>query len=213
MLTPQPSSHTLVAETGKRIGLEPAGEKAKKKISPRKPPVDKTKTLLYMALAVAVVILFLPLMVVIHELGHAVAITLLGGEVTGYKFSLSGASVYYRGINNERDLFIVHLSGVLANILVGGYMLFHVWRFKGHPFQEAFTLIWGIVLFLADIISYTISDIFYDHGGDFDKIYDSYPWSVPVFLLIDLVLLLFICYVLSRDAFWKGIQLPRKTYQ
>lgn len=176
----------------------------------RKPPVDKKKAVFYVLLAAVIVIIFLPLMVVIHELGHTVAIYALGGEVTGYHYGPDGASVSYTGIEDERDLFIVHLSGVLANVLVGGYMLFHVWRFKGHPFQEALTLIWGIVLTLADFVTYTISDVLHDHGGDFDKIYDAYPWSLPVFLLLDLLLVVGILRVLTTDKFWEGIQLPRK---
>jgi len=187
-----------------------AGSSQKVEGKNRKPPVDKKRALLYLLLAAVIVIFFLPVMVVIHELGHAAAILLLGGEVTGYEVTRVGASVSFTGIEGSRDLFIVHVSGVLANLVVGAYLLFHVWRFKGHPFQEALTLIWGLMLFLTDFISYSIADMFYDHGGDFDKIYDSYPWSESVFLLIDLLLLVIILFVLSRDKFWKGIQLPRK---
>ena len=149
-------------------------------------------------------------MVIIHELGHAAAVIALGGEVEGIEFDELGGSVTFSGIEDDQDLLIVHLSGVLANVLVGGYLLFHVWKFKGHPFQEALTLIWGLVLFLTDLIAYSIGDIFYDHGGDFDKIYDTYEWSKAGFILLDLVFIIFILIVLSKDKFWAGIQLPRK---
>lgn len=177
----------------------------------RKPPVDRRKASIYVFIAVGLVIFFLPLMVIIHEVGHAAAVVALGGEVTGYEYNEYGASVKFDGIEDEQDLLIVHISGVLATIIVGAYMLFHVWRFRGHPFQEAVTLIWGLVLLLADVITYTIADLFYDHGGDFEKVYDTYTWTAPAAILFDIVLVLLVMYVMSKEEFWRGIQLPRKS--
>lgn len=176
----------------------------------REGPVDQRLAGWYVVIALGLVLFLLPIMVIIHELGHTVAVIALGGEVTGYNITTYGASVTFKGIDSDQDLLLVHIAGVLANIVVGAYLLFHVWRFKGHPFQEAVTLIWGIVLLLSDLITYTIADLFYDHGGDFEKVYDVYPWAVPAVLLFDLLLVSVVMYVLGSQKFWKGIQLPRE---
>jgi len=172
--------------------------------------VDKGRAFLYVIFASAIVFVFLPVMILIHELGHAVAIYALGGEVTGYKVGKLGVSITFTGIHSSRDLFIVHLAGVLANLLVGALHLFVVWKYKGHPFREAIAFIWGMVLLLSDFLTYTITDLFYERGGDFEKIYDTYPWSKGAFILLDIILVVAIIYILTQDRFWQGIELPRK---
>ncbi|UCG68324.1 MAG: M50 family metallopeptidase [Thermoplasmata archaeon] len=176
-----------------------------------KKPVDMKKTFLYFILAALLLLVLSPVMIFIHEMGHVIAILLLGGEVTGFHISWFSGSVTYNGLESARALFLVHLSGVLANMIVGAALIFHVWRYKGHPFIEALSLVWGIVMFLLDFVNYTIYDIFGDHGGDFDKIYEAYPMAIPVFIIVDIVLVILIIILLTRKEFWKGIQLPRKT--
>jgi len=177
----------------------------------RKPPVDKKKAAFYTLLAAGVVVGLIPLMVFIHEMGHVIATLLLGGTVSGLHISWSGGHVSCSGIESSRGLFLVHISGVLATTSLGAYFIFRVWKYEDHPFVEAVTLLWGIMLFLTDFITYSISDIFSEHGGDISKIYDSYPWSIPLFILTDLILLGTALFVLTRRGFWKRIQLPRKV--
>ncbi len=176
-----------------------------------KNPIDKHKTFLYFFLAAVLVLILFPIMIFIHEMGHVIAILLMGGEVTGFHITWTSGYVIFNGVEGAGPLFLVHLSGVLANMIVGVFLIFHVWRYEGHPFVEALSLVWGVILFLLDFLNYTIYDIFGDHGGDFDKIYEAYPWSVPVFILVDIVLVLVIIILLTRKEFWQGIQLPRKT--
>jgi hypothetical protein len=150
-------------------------------------------------------------MIFIHEMGHVIAILLLGGEVTGFHISWFSGYVTYNGVEGAQALFLVHLSGVLANMIVGAALIFHVWRYVGHPFIEALSLVWGVVMFLLDFVNYTIYDIFGDHGGDFDKIYETYPMAVPIFIFVDIVLVVLVIVLLTRKEFWAGIQLPRKS--
>ncbi len=176
-----------------------------------KNPVDKNKTFLYFFLATILLLALAPIMIIIHEMGHVIAILLLGGEIQEFHIAWFSGHVTYTGVESARGLFMVHLSGVLANTIVGAFLIFHVWRFEGHPFVEALSLVWGVIMFLLDFVNYTIYDVFGDHGGDFDKIYEAYPWSIPVFILVDIVLVVVIIILLTRKEFWKGIQLPRTT--
>jgi len=174
-----------------------------------KPPVDRKKAALNFIIAALLLLVLFPIMVFIHEMGHVIAILLMGGEVSGLEMTWLSGSVSFSGIESSRDLFLVHLSGVLANIIVGAFLIFHVWRYRGHPFVEALSLLWGVIMFLLDFVHYTVSDIF-DHRGDFDKIYVVYPWSKSVFIFVDIMMVLLILFLLTRKEFWKGIQLPRK---
>ena len=174
-------------------------------------PIDKKKTFLYFFLAAVLFLVLGPIMIFIHEMGHVIAILLMGGEVHSLHIEWLSGYVTYSGVEGTRALFLVHLSGVMANMIVGAFLIFHVWRYKGHPFVEALSLVWGIILFLLDFVNYTIYDIFGDHGGDFDKIYETYPWSIPVFIFVDIVMVVVIIALLTRKEFWQGIQLPRKN--
>jgi hypothetical protein len=173
-------------------------------------PIDRVKTFIYFTVAAVLLILLVPVVIFIHEMGHVIAILLLGGQVTEFHVGYSSGHVQFTGIESASGLFMVHLSGVLANVIVGAALIFHVWRYEGHPLVEAASLIWGVFLFLLDFINYTIKDIFGDHGGDFEKIYDAYPWSVPIFILVDILLVVTVIVLLTRKEFWQGIQLPRK---
>ena len=176
-----------------------------------KEPIDRQKMFLYFLLATILLLVLAPIMVFIHEMGHVIAILLLGGEVTDLHLELFSGHVTFTGVESARALFLVHLSGVLANTVVGAALIFHVWRYEGHPFVEALSLVWGFIMFFLDFVNYTIFDIFGDHSGDFDKIYEAYPWSVPIFILVDIVMVVVIIILLTRKEFWQGIQLPRKT--
>lgn len=172
--------------------------------------IDKVKTAIYFFVAAVLLFILIPVMVFIHEMGHVIAILLQGGEVVELHIEWFSGYVAYEGVESSSGLFLVHLSGVLANLIVGALLIFHVWRYKGHPFVEALSLVWGVFIFLLDFLNYTIYDIFGDHGGDFDKIYAAYPWSLPVFVIVDVMLVVVIIALLTRKEFWKGIQLPRK---
>jgi hypothetical protein len=179
--------------------------------NPTRTTIDMRKTTFYFILAVALVLVLVPIMIFIHEMGHVIAILLLGGKVTGLHLSWFSGYVTFSGLEGTTELFLVHLSGVTATMIVGAGLIFHVWRYEGHPFVEALSLVWGIFLFLLDFLNYTIYDIFGDRDGDFDKIYEVYPWSVPVFILLDVLLVIIVIVLLTRREFWQGIQLPRKA--
>lgn len=54
----------------------------------------------------------------IHELGHALAIILTGGKVSGFMIDRRGVGVKWQGDGDFRKQVAVSLSGPVANLIV-----------------------------------------------------------------------------------------------
>jgi len=124
--------------------------------------------------------LLTPPAVALHELGHAIAIWLLGGKVLDYHFLFYWGLVVHHSLGAYQDLAIA-LAGNLVTIGLGAGA---AWWVLKHPRNASWNFLWRkfaeIQLSLALII-YPLFCLF-GFGGDWQAIYalDTAPVSAPL---------------------------------
>ncbi|MGE3799086.1 MAG: site-2 protease family protein, partial [Thermomicrobiales bacterium] len=135
----------------------------------------------------------LPFSVALHELGHAVAIWLFGGEVVDFGFYFFAGFVSYdpTGFSDTQQMLIA-FAGTLVNILLivlamGLIML------KNPPLPAAwneFLLQFTAISGLNALIFYPLLDLATGMSGDWSQMYDGgVPWLTAVIITVQIGLL------------------------
>jgi hypothetical protein len=116
----------------------------------------------------------LPIAVALHELGHAVAIWLYGGEVLGWGFyGFAGFVAYDPRDFTEAQQIIIAAAGTLVNLLLAGIALALVFL-KRPPMRAAVNVlliqfVW--ISLLNALIVYPVLDLLSGLNGDWTQMY------------------------------------------
>lgn len=137
--------------------------------------LDERQRLLRFALFV-----LLPLSVLAHEGGHALAVNLFGGEVVGFGFFLYYGYVEHIGRYTAHELAAIAFAGPLVNIVLGFAALAIGW-YRSMPAPVRYLiLIFGFFELANALIFYPILDAVGGIAGDWETIYSR---ETPIFSL------------------------------
>ncbi|MEX2426141.1 MAG: hypothetical protein WD401_05180 [Thermomicrobiaceae bacterium] len=152
-------------------------------------------------MSVAAFFMLLPVSVLFHEVGHAVAILLYGGDVTAFGFFFFFGFVGYEGITDAVELFWIALWGNLVSIAMGLAALLLAFL---RPMRSAINyllIMFGIISILQSLVFYPMMDVLSDLHGDWSQIYtwDTTAHSIGMGIVHGAILLgMVIAYQTSR---------------
>jgi hypothetical protein len=137
-----------------------------------------------------VIFVLLPLSVLAHEAGHALAVIAFGGEVVDFGFYLYYGFVAHRGDYTAMEQGLISFAGPAVNIVLGVGAFAIAW-FRPRSAPVNFLLFTFAALELANaLIFYPLIDATGGIAGDWSTIYsrDTLLLSVPVGVLHVLIL-------------------------
>ncbi|HEU5424707.1 MAG TPA: hypothetical protein VFU72_14275 [Nitrolancea sp.] len=117
--------------------------------------------------------LLLPLSVPLHEAGHAVAVKLFGGQITGYGWYVFYGFVEYVGVRSASAVFWIALAGNLVSVALGAAAI-AVALFR--PRRAAINyllLVFGALSILNALVFYPLLDLIGGFEGDWSQIYSG----------------------------------------
>lgn len=135
-------------------------------------------------IAQAAFFFLLPLSVLLHEFGHALAIWLFGGEVVDFGFYFFAGFVSYNptGFSDTQQM-LVAFAGTLMNIALIALAMGIVF-FKNPPLRPAYNellLQFSVISGLNALIVYPALDYASGLSGDWTQMYDGgAPWLTAV---------------------------------
>lgn len=146
-----------------------------------------------------VVFVLVPLSVLAHEGGHAVAVKLFGGEVTGFGFYIVYGYVEHLGRYTPLELAMIAFAGTLVNVVLGLGAAALAWF---SPRRAAFNYL--LFVFAAfelgnALIFYPGIDALGGIAGDWETIYSR---ETPVFSIV--VGVLHIAIVAGAIILWRN---------
>lgn len=116
----------------------------------------------------------LPIAVALHELGHAVAIWLYGGQVLGWEYwGFAGAVAYNPSEFTEAQQIVIAAAGTVVNLLLAGIALAFVFL-KRPPLRAAVNELliqFTFISLLNALIVYPALDLFIGINGDWAQMY------------------------------------------
>lgn len=115
--------------------------------------------------------LLLPVSVLFHEVGHAVAVWLAGGEVLGFGYYFFFGYVAHAGYYTPANLFWIALSGNLVSILLGVAAIGLVVVRPMRPAVNYLLLMFGAIDLLNSLVFYPVLDFAANLVGDWSQIY------------------------------------------
>lgn len=124
----------------------------------------------------------LPLSVLLHEAGHAVAVLAYGGDLVGFGFFFIAGYVEYVGAFTPLQHAITAAAGTVVNVILGLIAISFFWfRPSKHPAinDMLFTFV-GLQL-LNSLVVYPLLDVLGFFTGDWSVIYSR---DTPVFSLV-----------------------------
>lgn len=123
----------------------------------------------------------LPLSIIFHELGHAVAVWSFGGEVLDFGFYFYYGYVSFNAFGlSDLDLGLIAFAGPLVSVVIGLIALAVAWFWpRRTPVNYLLFLLGGLELANA-LVFYPVIDAVggVGDGGDWSQIYSS---STPIF--------------------------------
>ena len=150
--------------------------------------------------------LLLPISVLLHEAGHAIAILLFGGEIVdfGYYFFAGFVSYNPTGFSDTQQ-WIVSFAGTFVNLIL---IIIALWfaLFRTPPLNQArsdlliqFAFISGINAFVI----YPLLDLASNLNGDWRQMYSSGTPALTLSIIAIQAAMIFIGYKLYRDPVWQ----------
>ena len=128
-----------------------------------------------------VVFVLLPLSILLHEAGHAIAVKAFGGEVLSVGFYLYYGYVEHIGNYTPLEIGIISLAGPLVNVILGlGAFAIAWFKPQRPPVNYLLFVFCAFELFNA-LVFYPIFDFGGGIAGDFSSIYSS---ETPAFSAI-----------------------------
>jgi hypothetical protein len=132
--------------------------------------------------------IMVPISVALHELGHAVAIWSMGGEVVDFGYyGFAGYVSYYPGEFSAVQQTIVSAAGSLVNLLlcVLAFAVVFLWK---PPLRAAFNELLLQFAFLSGLnafVVYPLLDVASGMNGDWRQMYDSgVPWLTGMIVAV-----------------------------
>lgn len=135
--------------------------------------LDERQRLTRLALFVLV-----PLSVIFHELGHAVAVKLFGGQVIGWGFYLYYGYVEHSGFYTPIELAWIAVAGTLVNVVLGLGAIAWAWYRSGNVAVRYLLFVFGAFSLLNALVFYPLLDALGGIAGDWETIYSR---QTPVF--------------------------------
>jgi hypothetical protein len=128
----------------------------------------------------------------IHEFGHYIIAILLGWNVSCMDinllpFTLDFESAYIclsSPLNTPPYEWVLVAIGGSLHTLIWGYIFFILYyKFKLPPILEVFCFLYSI-MFISEISTYILFDIFFLQMGDWQIVYQNAPLVIPIFLIL-----------------------------
>lgn len=153
-------------------------------------------------LAEAAFFILVPVSVALHELGHAVAIKLYGGDILGFGYYFFAGYVSYDPSGfTDLQMMMIAFAGTLVNLILLAIALAAVYL-KRPPFSPSVNEIltqFALISALNTLILYPLLDVATGMAGDWTQMYDGgVPWFTAVIVVIQIGTLLLL-YGLSRN--------------
>jgi hypothetical protein len=131
-------------------------------------------------MSVAAFFILIPIGVLFHEIGHAVAILWYGGEVTAFGFFFFFGFVGYDGIEDAAELFWIALWGNLVNVIMGLGALLLVFLRPMRAAINYLLIMFGLLSIVMSLVFYPLMDVLSDLHGDWSTIYRSETMELSV---------------------------------
>lgn len=122
-------------------------------------------------LAEAAFFLLLPISVLFHEIGHAVAVRAFGGEIVGFGYYFFFGYVEHRGFYTPADLFWIALSGNLVSVAMGVAAIAFVVLRPLSPPVNYLLFMFGAIDLVNSLVFYPVLDFAGGLVGDWSQIY------------------------------------------
>lgn len=124
-------------------------------------------------MSVAAFFVLIPVSVLLHEIGHAIAVLWYGGDVVAFGFFFFFGFVGYEGISDAAELFWIALWGNLVSVIVGlGALAVAFFR----PMRAAINyplIMFGLLSVVHSLVFYPLMDFLSDLHGDWSRIYSE----------------------------------------
>jgi hypothetical protein len=130
--------------------------------------------------------LLVPISVLLHEFGHAVAIWLFGGEVIDFNYYVFAGSVSYLEPFTNTEHTIVAAAGTVVNIILCALALAVVFL-KRNPYRAAINELlfqFAVISGINALIFYPLLDFATGMNGDWTQMYDGGERTLTVIILI-----------------------------
>jgi hypothetical protein len=132
--------------------------------------------------------ILLPISVALHELGHAVAIWLFGGDVLGWGFyGFAGEVEFDPAQFTDAQQIVIASAGIIVNLLLAAIAVGLVFL-KRPPFRAAINELliqFTVISLLNAIVLYPLLDFATGLGGDWMQMYSfTIPWLSALILSI-----------------------------
>lgn len=118
-----------------------------------------------------VIFVLLPLSVLAHEAGHAIAVKAFGGEVTGFGFFIFYGYVEHSGFYTAHELAIIALAGTLVNVVLAAGAVVVAWFFPRRPAINYVLFVFAAISLANALIFYPLIDAAGGIAGDWETIY------------------------------------------
>lgn len=135
--------------------------------------------------------LLIPISVLLHEAGHAVAVWAFGGEVLTFGFFLFFGFVEHQGFYTANDLFWIALSGNAVSIVLGLGALAYVFSRPKRAAVNYLLIMFGLISLLVSLVFYPMTDMLSGLHGDWSQIYtwDTTELSIGMGVIHAVILL------------------------
>ena len=151
--------------------------------------------------------LLLPISVLLHEAGHAVAILMFGGEIVDFGYYFFAGFVSYNPTGfSETQQWIVSFAGTFVNLVL---IIIALWfaLFKTPALNQAksdlliqFAFISGINAFVI----YPLLDLASNLNGDWRQMYSSGVPALTLTIVAIQAAIIFVGFKLYRDPEWQA---------
>jgi len=149
--------------------------------------------------------ILIPIGVLLHELGHAVATWQFGGTVVDFEWRIFWGYIISQGDFTTVQRWWISFSGNLVSILIGIIPLFFISRVR-KPIIKELLLYFARLELVFSLIVYPLFS-FVGFGGDWVRIYN---FSVNPYAQITLALHILILLILWKKGVFKGEEKPRQ---
>jgi hypothetical protein len=123
----------------------------------------------------------LPLSVLAHEGGHALAVKAYGGEILDFGFYFFYGYVSHRGFYTPLELAFIAFAGPFVNIILGLGAIALAWFWPRRPAVNYLLFVFGALELLNAVVFYPLLDAMGGVAGDWETIYSR---DTPVFSTI-----------------------------
>ena len=151
--------------------------------------------------------IMLPISVLLHEAGHAVAILMFGGEIVDFGYYFFAGFVSYNPTGfSETQQWIVAFAGTFVNLVL---IIIALWLalFRTPSLNQArsdlliqFAFISGINAFVI----YPLLDLASNLNGDWRQMYSSGQPALTLTIVVIQAAIIFLGYKLYRDPEWQA---------